>query len=120
MFKDKNGQPMTPTAENKFINDYNTHEPKKRDFLYNLVRDLLAKGVPIDGVGHQSHIRLEFPAISEIEQSIEKFASLGLGNQITELDMGLYSNDTDRYETIPESMLIRPKFRPPLPAGNNE
>ncbi|MGO4950961.1 endo-1,4-beta-xylanase [Paenibacillus sp. DRB1-1] len=182
MFEDKNGQPMTPTAENKkllldrlethiravaaryknvitdwdvvnevidpdqpdgmrrskwyqitgtdyiekafrvtreaagpnarlFINDYNTHEPKKRDFLYNLVRDLLAKGVPIDGVGHQSHIRLEFPAISEIEQSIEKFASLGLDNQITELDMGLYSNDTDRYETIPESMLIRQAHR---------
>ncbi|WP_058830328.1 endo-1,4-beta-xylanase [Paenibacillus polymyxa] len=182
MFKDKNGQPMTPTAENKkllldrlethiravaaryknvitdwdvvnevidpdqpdgmrrskwyqitgtdyiekafrvtrevagpnarlFINDYNTHEPKKRDFLYNLVRDLLAKDVPIDGVGHQSHIRLEFPTIAEIEQSIEKFASLGLDNQITELDMGLYSNDTDRYETIPEAMLIRQAHR---------
>ncbi|WP_179030973.1 endo-1,4-beta-xylanase [Paenibacillus kribbensis] len=182
MFKDKNGQPMTPTPENKkllldrlethirtvaaryknditdwdvvnevidpdqpdgmrrsmwyqitgtdyiekafrvtrevvgpnarlFINDYNTDEPKKRDFLYNLVRDLLAKGVPIDGVGHQSHIRLEFPSISQIEQSIEKFASLGLDNQITELDMGLYSNDTDRYETIPESMLIRQAHR---------
>ncbi|WP_025720895.1 endo-1,4-beta-xylanase [Paenibacillus sp. 1-18] len=86
-------------------------EGMKRDFLYNLVRDLLAKGVPIDGVGHQSHIRLAFPAISEIEQSIEKFASLGLDNQITELDMGLYSNDTDRYETIPESMLIQQAHR---------
>src|SRR5690606_21722679 len=31
-----------------FINDYNTHEPAKREALFRLVSTLLAEGVPID------------------------------------------------------------------------
>src|SRR5690625_2058305 len=74
------------------INDYNTHIPSKRDYLYDLIVDLQEKGTPIDGVGHQTHISISYPAIHEIGESIEKFASLGLDNEITELDLSIYSN----------------------------
>ncbi|QHJ70030.1 endo-1,4-beta-xylanase [Planococcus halotolerans] len=73
-----------------YINDYNTEVEPKRTDLYNLVKDLLADGVPIDGVGHQGHIQIGWPSLQETEDSINMFASLGLDNQITELDISLY------------------------------
>jgi endo-1,4-beta-xylanase len=73
-----------------YINDYNTEVEPKRTYLYNLVKDMLAQGVPIDGVGHQSHIQLAWPSLKETEDSINMFADLGLDNQITELDVSLY------------------------------
>lgn len=94
-----------------FINDYNTHDPKKRDFLYKLVTDMLAKGVPIDGVGHQTHINVSYPSIDLIEQSIVKFADIGLDNQITEMDVSVYTNDTDKYDSISEDLNIKQAYR---------
>ncbi|WP_077325533.1 endo-1,4-beta-xylanase [Virgibacillus siamensis] len=73
-----------------YINDYNTEVEPKRTYLYNLVKDLLEQGVPIDGVGHQAHIQLGWPSIEEMRDAINMFASLGLDNQITELDVSLY------------------------------
>lgn len=73
-----------------YINDYGTDNPVKRDFLYDLVNEMLAKGVPIDGVGHQTHVNIEVPSIANIIESLQMFHDLGLDNQITELDMSLY------------------------------
>lgn len=97
-----------------YINDYNTHNIQKRDALYELVVELLDKGVPIDGVGHQTHINLNYPSIDLIGASIEKFAGLGLDNQITELDLNIYTNDTQAYysfEEIPEQVLLQQAYR---------
>ncbi|MEK3794368.1 endo-1,4-beta-xylanase [Paenibacillus sp. FSL R7-0204] len=96
-----------------YINDYGTESPEKRDRLYELVKDMLAKGVPIDGVGHQTHINLEYPSVESIIQSMEKFHSLGLDNQITELDMSLYIyNDlSDVGPVVPEDILQRQAAR---------
>jgi len=94
-----------------YINDYNTHEPKKRDFMYKLITDMLDRGVPIDGVGHQTHINITNPSVDLMRESIEKFASIGLDNQITELDISIYSNDTDKYDEVPEEILIQQAHR---------
>ena len=98
-----------------YINDYNTEVQPKRDLLYNLVKDLLEQGVPIDGVGHQAHIQIGWPSIQEIEDSIRLFASLGLDNQITELDVSLYGWPPrpayPTYEDIPESEFERQAVR---------
>jgi endo-1,4-beta-xylanase len=71
-----------------FINDYGTDNPAKRDNLYNLVSTMLANGVPVDGVGHQTHISLN-TSISQIEASIDKFAGLGVLQAVTELDVSI-------------------------------
>jgi endo-1,4-beta-xylanase len=73
-----------------YINDYNTEIDPKRETLYNLVKELVEEGVPIDGVGHQAHIQIGWPSIEEIEKTINMFADLGLDNQVTELDVSLY------------------------------
>ena len=76
-----------------FYNDYNTEQPKKRDKIYKMLKALLAKGVPIHGVGLQGHWSLSQPKRSELEKSITMFASLGLDVQITELDVSVYAGN---------------------------
>ncbi|KTS79507.1 hypothetical protein NS274_01670 [Pseudomonas oryzihabitans] len=75
-----------------FINEFNTHEPAKRDCLARVVKGLLAEGVPVQGIGHQTHISIYWPSLAAIDQSLTTFARLGLENQITELDMSLYQH----------------------------
>ncbi|MFF3442596.1 endo-1,4-beta-xylanase [Streptosporangium sp. NPDC002721] len=87
------------------INDYNTEFPRKRQALYDLVRKLRAEGVPIDAVGHQLHVNVEQPPASYIEDTIEKFARLGVDQQVTELDVSVYTDFTSSYETVPAEVL---------------
>jgi endo-1,4-beta-xylanase len=93
-----------------YINDYGTHDPAKRDALFKFVKEMLAKGVPIDGVGHQMHISLNTP-INQISDSIKLFGSIGLDNLITELDMGIYSDDLTSYSSVSKEILIRQGYR---------
>ena len=77
-----------------FINDYNTEFPAKREAMYQLVSRLLADGVPIDGIGHQLHVNLSRP-ISWVDDSIERFAELGLAQAVTELDVSVSESSQD-------------------------
>ncbi len=73
------------------INDYNLESlPGKRKGLYNLVKGMLERGVPVDTVGLQMHINLEDPKIKEIEKTIELFGSLGVNVIVTEMDVSVY------------------------------
>jgi endo-1,4-beta-xylanase len=102
---------VAPATAKLLINDYSTTDPPKRTCLYNLVRDLRAQGVPIDGVGHQMHINVESPSAAAIEQTIQLFAGLGVDQHITEMDMSVYTNATDVYTTVPEEILIKQGYR---------
>ncbi|RCW48433.1 endo-1,4-beta-xylanase [Paenibacillus prosopidis] len=90
-----------------YINDYGTDNPAKRDRLYELVKEMLDKGVPIDGVGHQTHIGIHGPSVDSIIESMRKFSELGLDNLVTELDMSIYAwNDrSDFGADIPDNVL---------------
>lgn len=81
-----------------FYNDYNTENASKRDRIYQIVKDLVKKGVPIHGVGLQGHWSIYEPAAGELETSIERFAALGLQVQITELDVSVYPKEHERRE----------------------
>lgn len=87
------------------VNDYNTEYPRKREALFNLVRQLRAEGVPIDGVGHQLHVNVERQRVGEIEKTIQRFATLGVTQQVTELDMSVYTNFVESYPSIPAQTL---------------
>jgi endo-1,4-beta-xylanase len=93
------------------LNDYGTTDPQKRTCIYNVVRDLKEEGVPISGVGMQMHINIENPSSAAIEETIETFAELGVEVHITELDMSIYTNDTDSYTAVPEEILIKQGYR---------
>ncbi|NIK77034.1 endo-1,4-beta-xylanase [Paenibacillus castaneae] len=90
-----------------YINDYGTDNPAKRDRMYELLKGMLDKGVPIDGVGHQTHIGIHGPTVDSIVESMQKFGELGLDNLVTELDMSIYAwNDRrDLGEDIPDDLL---------------
>jgi endo-1,4-beta-xylanase len=73
-----------------FYNDYDTEKKPKQDKIVTLLKGLIEKGVPIHGVGLQAHWSLFEPTEKELEESITRFASLGLKVQITELDVSVY------------------------------
>jgi endo-1,4-beta-xylanase len=70
-----------------YINDYNVEGVNaKSTALYNLVKSLKERGVPIDGVGLQAHLIVgQVP--STLQQNIQRFADLGIDVAITELDI---------------------------------
>lgn len=73
------------------INDYNLEMIEgKRQGMYKLVKGMLERGVPVDTVGLQMHINIQNPPISEIEQTIELFGSLGLNVIVTEMEVSAY------------------------------
>jgi endo-1,4-beta-xylanase len=78
-----------------FYNDYNTENPVKRDKIYNLLKKLLAQGVPINAVGLQGHWNVNNPSEQNLKDAIDKFSSLGLKVQITELDVSVIGSRTD-------------------------
>jgi endo-1,4-beta-xylanase len=96
-----------------FYNEYNTENPAKREKTYEMLKKMLAQGVPINGVGIQAHWNIGAPkhvgqltqpgegdfetgsTKEAISESIKKFSSLGLKVQITELDVSIYTSRTD-------------------------
>jgi endo-1,4-beta-xylanase len=68
-------------------NDYNEHNPGRRRFLVEVIRDYKRRGVPIHGVGFQGHVGLEYPDLAEYEKSLQAIAAEGLPVHITELDV---------------------------------
>ena len=79
-----------------FYNDYNTERPEKTERVYRLVKSLVDKKVPIHGVGLQGHWSIFEPSEQELKYTIDKFSSLGLEVQITELDMSVYKWEKER------------------------
>lgn len=79
-----------------FYNDYNESHPQKRDKIYRLVKSLLDQGTPIHGIGLQAHWNLFDPSLDDIRRAIDKYASLGLQLQLTELDMSVFAFDDRR------------------------
>lgn len=90
-----------------FYNDYNESNPHKRDKIYTLVQSLLEQGVPIHGIGLQAHWNLYDPSLDEIRAAIEKYASLGLQLQLTELDVSMFRFEERRTDlTSPEPVML--------------
>jgi endo-1,4-beta-xylanase len=81
-----------------FYNDYNTERPEKRERVYRLLKKLVDAKVPVHAVGLQAHWSIYEPSEQELKETIERFASLGLKVQITELDMSVYPWEKNRRE----------------------
>lgn len=79
-----------------YYNDYNTERPQKMERIYRLLKSLKDKNVPIDGVGLQAHWSLSDPTPDELQTAIERYSSLGLKIQFTELDISIYPWEKNR------------------------
>ena len=94
-----------------FVNDYDSTDPVKREYLLNLIRDLKRRNVPVDGIGHQMHTNVDCPAVADFIETVNLFSALGVENQVTELDMSIYHNATDSYATPHPEALARQAAR---------
>lgn len=74
-----------------FYNDYRFSNPSKRKKIYELMKRMLQKGVPIDGIGIQSHYVPNEITPAYLQETIDMFHQLGLQVQITELDVSVYN-----------------------------
>ncbi|PAM94511.1 1,4-beta-xylanase, partial [Flavobacterium sp. IR1] len=81
--------------------DYNAIIPEKRDRIYKLLKMLVDKDVPIDGVGIQGHWSIYGPSEEELRKALDMYSSLGLEVQITELDVSLYPWEKEQRERRP-------------------
>lgn len=85
-----------------FLNDYSTEFEGKRANVLAIVQDLIDKGVPINGVGHQFHISIntDSDSIDEALSDVEELSS-SLLNQVTELDVSIYNDPGSCFGTPP-------------------
>ncbi len=69
-----------------YINDYNIEGVNaKSNALYSLAQSMVSQGVPLDGIGLESHFIVgQVP--SSLLTNMQRFAALGLDVAITELD----------------------------------
>jgi endo-1,4-beta-xylanase len=88
-----------PTAK-LFYNDYNVIDSVKCEKIYQMVKTMKEKGVPIDGVGIQGHWSVYEPSEPQLRRTIERLASLGIEIQITELDISIYPKEASRREKL--------------------
>jgi endo-1,4-beta-xylanase len=70
-----------------FYNDYNIEfTGDKSNAVYAMVKKLKAKGVPIDGVGFQTHLDTQY-GYPDLRANLQRFANLGLNVAETEVDI---------------------------------
>jgi endo-1,4-beta-xylanase len=105
---------VAPNAK-LYVNDFDTTNVVKRGFLLALIADLQDRGVPVDGIGHQMHNNVEFPSARAIVETVNLFSGLGVDNQVTELDVSIYSGSFPTpiadYEDIPADRFVMQAFR---------
>ncbi|MEM7697488.1 MAG: endo-1,4-beta-xylanase [Verrucomicrobiota bacterium] len=68
-------------------NDYNLHEPWRRERMERLIRKLQEADAPIDAVGIQGHYSLNQIPLEELEQLLLLLRTLNLKIAISELDI---------------------------------
>lgn len=89
-----------------FYNDYNETNPVKRVKIYDTVKGMLERGVPVDGIGMQMHINICEFSLDDLKKALELYASLNLRIHVTEMDVSLFAfNDHSRYDNPPAELL---------------
>jgi len=72
-----------------FYNDYGDEGlGAKSDAVYNLLKGMLQRGIPVYGVGLQMHISTtSYPSAHDVLTNMQRLAALGLKVQISEMDV---------------------------------
>ena len=69
-----------------YYNDYNLNDQNKAEIVAAMFKDLKSRGIPVDGIGMQSHYNVNL-ASAAVERSIELFEEAGAEISVTELDV---------------------------------
>jgi endo-1,4-beta-xylanase len=106
----KAAKQYAPRGTKLFLNEYSTYDPDRLACLVSVVKKLRADGVPIDGIGHETHNAINYPSVSAMINTIETVHQdfPDIEQQITELDMSVYNagDTTSNYgNNIPPAVL---------------
>ncbi|GAB3434478.1 endo-1,4-beta-xylanase [Flindersiella endophytica] len=105
-----------------YLNDYNVEGiSAKSDAYYALVKQLLARRVPVQGFGAQGHLGVQYgfyPA-EAVAENLRRFEALGLETSLTEVDVRMVlPNDTVKnqaqvqgYHTLMQGALLADRCR---------
>ena len=75
--------------------------------IYALVSGLILEGVPINGVGLQTHTSLETaPSADELTANIQRLSDLGLKVHITEMDVRIQNSDASEDQKLSDQAEI--------------
>ncbi len=105
-----------------FLNDYNLESlPRKRDTFLRLVERLLKRGVPLKGLGTQSHITIDLPR-GAYAGTMRELAQFGLPIHVSELDVSFgrraldlrslqdkLAAQADKYAEVADAFLALPE-----------
>jgi endo-1,4-beta-xylanase len=101
-----------------YYNDYGAEgRNAKSDYVYNMVQGMLARGVPIDGVGLQMHTGSAdaSPSAADVAFNMERLAALGLDIVISEMDVQICAADLDaqsrRFHDIVARCVAQPRCK---------
>ncbi len=104
-----------------FYNDYANEEiGQKSDAMYELVKGMLDRGVPIHGVGFQLHTGLGIaPDPQDFAANLKRFEALGLEVQVTEMDVRIQGGSGSRQDKLAaQARVYGDMFRVCLQADN--
>lgn len=89
-----------------YLNDYSVeyYGSAKSNALFNFVKGMKNRNIPIHGVGFQCHFFVNNILYNKIDQNIKAYASIGVEAIITELDIRIKKTD---YETDSVTQLAR-------------
>lgn len=99
---------LLPAHVKLYYNDFSTTDVPKLACLHKLVAGMKARGVPIDGIGHQMHISLGYPTPVSVNNMVRSLATAfpGISQQVTEMDIKVSDNGPfySTYEDIPPAV----------------
>jgi len=93
-----------------FLNDYGLQKPDRRARFLAILDETLARGVPVDGVGHQLHLNIGSTKPAEVEAALAAVEARGLINHITEFDISVYGDPATCWDEPPVG--CQPEMRP--------
>lgn len=80
-----------------FMNDYNVEGVNaKSTAYYELAKKLRAQGVPVQGMGVQAHLDIQYGFPTDLAANLARFDRLGLRTAITEADVRMFTPPTRR------------------------
>ena len=100
-----------PNAE-LYYNDYDLELPAKRAGAVKLVKNLLAAGVTVSGVGLQNHNLMDWPSAADEDATIAAFSALGVKVHITELDVDVLPRTTKPGADYAVDIPVTPQLNP--------
>lgn len=86
-----------------FYNDFNlSMNPSKRKAVLKLMQNLRHRGVPIDGIGMQMHISIQWPENADMAEAMEEITEAGFKLHLSEIDISLnpYNKEFDLTEEL--------------------